>query len=489
MNNKTLKKNTISGLFFRFGERILAQLVSTIVTIILARILLPEEYGIISLVTIFITICNVFVSEGLSSSLIQKKDSDELDFSTIFWVGILLSIALYFLVFFASPILANFYNNQIITPVLRVMAIRIPLAAFNSVQSAYVSKKFLFRKFFFATLIGTISSGAIGIIMAYCGFGVWSLVAQYLSNSFIDTCFLFAIIKWRPKFLFSSTRLKSLFSFGWKVLVSGLIGELYEELRSLLIAKVYSTADLSFYTKGRQFPKLIGNNISTTVSTVMFPAFSEKQNDLIDFKKAVRRAMRTACYLLCPMMIGFASVGDSFVRLILTEKWAPCIPFLEIFCLMFIFKPIKNIHKASLKAKKQSGLDLIANVIEKVIGITFVLVFLRVGTIWLAWTALLTYIIAVIVVGVFNGKNINYTLKEQIIDTVPYFLIAALSCIPAFLLNYVNINLIVKLFMQVLSTAFLYVSISLIFKLEVFIYIKQTINSYLGRNKTKTIII
>ena len=173
----------------------------------------------------------------------------------------------------------------------------------------FVSKNFLFRKFFFATLIGTIISGIVGILMAYNGFGVWSLVFQYLTNSLIDTIFLFALIKWRPKFIFSWTRFRELFSFGWKVLLSGLIGEFYEEMRSLLIAKVYSTSDLSFYSKGRQFPKLIGDNVSVTISTVMFPAFSQKQTDLSELKKAVRRAMKTACFILCPMMIGFLSIS------------------------------------------------------------------------------------------------------------------------------------------------------------------------------------
>ena len=478
MDNKTLKKKTISGLFFRFGERILAQLVSTIVAIVLARILLPEQYGIISLVTIFITICNVFVTEGLSSSLIRKKDADELDFSTIFWVGIVLSTILYSGIFFVAPLISTFYHNSLITPVLRIMALRIPLASFNSVQSAFVSKNFLFRKFFFATLIGTIISGIVGILMAYNGFGVWSLVFQYLTNSLIDTIFLFALIKWRPKFIFSWTRFRELFSFGWKVLLSGLIGEFYEEMRSLLIAKVYSTSDLSFYSKGRQFPKLIGDNVSVTISTVMFPAFSQKQTDLSELKKAVRRAMKTACFILCPMMIGFAAIGDSFVRLVLTDKWADCVPFLEVFCLMFIFKPIKNIHKASLKSLKKSGLDLIANIIEKSIGITFVIIFLKIGTIWLAWTALFTYVIAVILVGIFNGKTIHYTFFEQISDTVPYFLIAAFSCLPAFSLNSVEMNLTVKIIFQVLSGVLLYIVSSSLLHLEIFDYIKKTIASY-----------
>lgn len=483
MEEKSLRNKTISGLFFRFGERIFAQLISTVVTIILARILLPEDYGIVSLVTIFITICNVFVTEGLSSSLIQKKDSDELDFSTIFWVGLVMSGVLYGVIFLVSPVVADFYNNDLIIPVLRIMGLRIPLAAFNSVQSAFVSKHFLFKKFFWATLVGTIISGVVGIALAYLGFGVWALVAQYLTNAFIDTIALFIVVRWWPKCIFSFERFKKLFSFGWKVLLSGLVGELYEELRSLLIAKVYSTSDLSFYTKGRQFPKLIGNNVSSTIATVMFPAFSQKQDDVEALKSAVRRSMKTACYILCPMMIGFAAIGDSFVRLVLTEKWLSCVPFLEIFCIMYIFKPIKNIHKASLKARKKSGLDLIANIIEKVVGISFIFIFLKIGTIWLAWSALFTYILAVIIVGVFNGINIRYSFKEQLFDTIPYFVIAAVACLPAFFVNFTNWNLFVKIIVQISSGVIIYFGVSILFRLEVFSYIRHSAKGLLRKKQ------
>lgn len=211
---QTLKNKTISGLFWRFGERITAQIISFVVSVVLARILLPEQYGIVAIVTIFINLANVFVTSGLGTSLVQKKDADELDFSTMFWASIALSLVLYAIIFIISPIVAKIYNNELLTIVLRVMGLKIPIAAINSIQQAYVQRKMIFKKFFFSTIIGTIISAFVGIGMALKGCGVWALVGQYLTNSVIDTCVLWITVKWKPHFMFSRQRFKTLFSYG-----------------------------------------------------------------------------------------------------------------------------------------------------------------------------------------------------------------------------------------------------------------------------------
>lgn len=483
-STEKLQKAAVSGMVFRFAERILAQLVSTVVTIILARILLPEDYGVVSLVTIFITICNVFVSRGLCSALVQKKNADQLDFSTIFWAGFALSLCLYGAVFFAAPLIADFYDNPLITPVLRVMALKLPIAAFNSVQSAYVSKNFLFKKFFFATLIGTVTSGVVGIAMAVHGFGVWALAAQYLINSAMDTFFLFVTVKWRPHLLFSLQRFKALFDFGWKVLISALINVLYDELRSLLIGKVHSTADLSYFTKGKSFPQLIGNNVSESIASVMFPVFSHCQDDMTLLKNANRRAVKVSCYILCPLLIGFAAVAETFVRLVLTDKWLPSVPFLQVFSLMFLFKPITNINIATMKALKRSDLVLYGMIADKAVGVVLVLLFFRKQPIYLAWSALLSYFIGMIINSKLSGRLIRYRFKERIADTIPFALLALAACLPAWFLNALSINLAVKLALQVLLAAGVYLGASAAFKLPEYRYILQTGKKMLsGRGK------
>lgn len=480
---KDLRKASINGLVFRFMERILAQLVSTLVTIVLARILLPEDYGVVSLLTIFITLCNVLVSDGLSSALIQKEKPDTNDYSTIFWASIFFSIVLYLICFLAAPFIADFYDNTLITNVLRVMALRIPLAAFNSVQGAYVSKKFLFKKFFYATLIGTIASGFVGIFLAYRGFGPWALVAQYLTNSFMDTFCMLLMIDWHPTFYFSWKSFCEMFSFGWKVCVSELINEGYEELRSLVIGKEYSTADLSFYTRGKNFPQLIGNNITTTITNVMFPVFSEVQRDVDKLKNMVRRSINVGCFLLCPMMIGFGAISESFVRLVLTDKWLPCVPFMQIFSIMFIFKPIKNINKSSLKALKRSDLDLNINVAEKVIGVIFIFLLLRCGTLLIAVSALITYIIGSILYAIFNGRSIKYSFKEQIEDILPSLFLAVISCTPAYFMNRIEMNLFVMLVLQVIVSASIYILLAKMVKMKSYVYLVQLIAEKRARRR------
>ena len=236
----------VSGMIWRFGEKITAQLVSFAVSIVLARLLMPDDYGIVAIVNVFIAIAEIFVTSGFGTSLIQKKDADDIDFSSVFWCNLIFSIMLYMALFFFASIIANFYNMPLIAPVLRVFGLRLPIAAINSIQNAYVSRNMDFKKFFWATLIGTIVSAALGITMAYMGFGVWALIAQYLSNSIIDTIVLFIIIKWRPLFVFSTERVKPLISYGWKILATDLIGTIFNQLNSFIIGKKYSSIDLAY---------------------------------------------------------------------------------------------------------------------------------------------------------------------------------------------------------------------------------------------------
>lgn len=252
MNTNNSGNKIVTGMIWRFGEKITAQAVSFIVSIILARLLMPEDYGVVAIVNVFIAIAEIFVTSGLGTSLIQKKDADDLDFSTVFWCNLVLSSFLYIIVFVLAPMIARFYSMPLLTPVLRIFSLRLPISAVNSIQNAYVSRKMDFRKFFFATLIGTVVSAIVGIVMAYNGFGVWALIAQYLTNSIIDTIVLFTIINWHPRFEFSSYRAKPLISYGWKILATDFIGTVFNQLNSFIIGKEYTSADLAYYTQGKK---------------------------------------------------------------------------------------------------------------------------------------------------------------------------------------------------------------------------------------------
>lgn len=325
------------NLIWRFLERSGAQLVSFIVSIVLARILLPEDYGLIALVTVFTTILQVFVDSGLGTALIQKHNADDLDFSSVFYFNFAVCILLYIGMFVASPFIASFYENDSLTPIIRVISLTIVISGVKGIQQSYVSRNMLFKRFFFATLGGTIFSAFLGIWMAYMGYGVWALVAQQLSNTTIDTLILWITVKWRPKKMFSWTRLKGLLSFGWKMLVSSLLETTYQDLRSLIIGKMYSSSDLAYYNRGRQFPSLIVTNINSSIDSVLLPTMANVQDDRTVVKMMTRRSIKISTYIMAPMMVGLACCSESLVRLLLTDKWIECVPYVRIFCITYMF--------------------------------------------------------------------------------------------------------------------------------------------------------
>lgn len=319
------KQKVAGGLFWSYGERIMAQLVSLVVSIVLARLLDPENYGVISIVMIFITFCDAIVSGGFGNAIVQKKDADELDVNTMLCCSVAISFFLYVIIFFAAPFIAEFYEMDIIRPILRVLGLRLLISGVNSIQRAWIQKRMLFKRFFISTSFGTIISAIVGISMAYVGMGAWSLVAQYLTNSFIDTTVLFIINDWKPRLQFSWARAKQMLSYGWKVLVTTVVYTIEGDLRSLIIGKKFGSADLAYYDQGKKFPNLLVTNINTSISNVMFPVLSECQNDPIRLKQMCRRAVRMGIYLLSPLLIGLVGIADTFVVTILSVKWAPCI--------------------------------------------------------------------------------------------------------------------------------------------------------------------
>lgn len=455
-----LSQKTISGIAWKLGERIGAQFVSLIVSIVLARLLLPEEYGIIALVSVAITLLNVFVTNGFGAALIQKKEADQLDFSTIFYAGIVLSLFLYVFLFFISEPIATFYNNQQITWVLRIMGLRLPIAAINSVQQAYVAKKMDFKKFFFATLIGTIVSGVLGIIMAYNGYGVWSLVVQYLTNVVIDTIVLFIVVKWRPSWSFSFERLKGLLSYGWKLLISGLLDTGYNQLRSLVIGKKYSAEDLAYYEKGNQFPSIIAINVNASISSVLFAAMSKIQDDKKKIKSATRLSIRVCSYFIIPCMVGLACVAEPFVTIVLTEKWLPVVPYLQIMCFVYAFWPIHVANLESLKAMGRSDLFLILEVIKKFFGIAVLLLTMWYGVFWIAIGMAITTIFSAIVNAFPNSKILGYSYKEQFFDIAPNILIGCIMGVAVYFENFILLNNYLLLLIQILSGIVIYLLLS-----------------------------
>lgn len=475
------RNGVIANFFWRFAERCGAQGVSFIVSIILARLLAPEVYGTIALVTVFTTILNVFVNSGLGSALIQKKDADDLDFSTVFFFNVAMCAVLYLGMFFAAPLIAKFYNDAELTPVIRVLSLTLVISGVKNVQQAYVSRTMQFKRFFFATLGGTIGAAIIGVFMAYYGFGVWALVVQQIFNATVDTIILWLTVRWRPKRMFSLFRLKGLFSYGWKLLVSALLETVYTDLRQLLIGKVYTTADLAQYNRGNQFPNLVVSNINTSIDSVLLPTMSRAQSNPAEVKSMTRRALKTSTYIMAPLMMGLAFIGEPIVRLILTEKWLPCVPFMQIFCITYMFYPVHTANLNAVKAMGRSDLFLKLEIIKKVVGLILLAITVPIGVMAMTYSLLVSSLTSQIINSWPNKKLLSYSYSEQIKDILPGILLAVVMGCCVYPIQWIGLPDAVTLLIQVPLGAAIYVGGSILLKLESFQYLWGMVKPMLMR--------
>lgn len=479
MEENSLKKKTIGGFIWRFAERCGAQGVQFVVSIILARLLAPEDFGVVSLVLVFVNILNVFVDSGMGNALIQKKNSDELDFSSVFYFNIVMCATLYLIMFFCAPLIANFYEKPELVALVRVVSLTLVISGVKSIQHAYVARNMLFKRFFFATLGGTIFSAFLGILLAYRGAGSWAIVAQQLSNYTIDTIILWLTTKWRPKFMFSFKRLKSLFSFGWKLLVSGLIDTGYNQLRSLIIGKVYSASDLAYFNKANSFPGMIITNVNSSIDGVLLPSMSKVQDSKDDLKAITRRAMKTSVYIMAPLLFGLIACGKAFISILLTDKWLPSYPYMAIFCITYIFYPINTANLNAIKAMGRSDLFLKLEIIKKTVGLIVVLITYRISVMAMAYSLIFISLFTQILNSLPNKKLMKYSYFEQMKDLIPSVLLAGIMCVAVYSINFLNLNNWLTIIIQIPLGAVIYIGLSAILKLEPFMYCLDLLKSFL----------
>ena len=484
------KQKVAGSLFWSYGERVMAQLVSLIVSIVLARLLEPDHYGIISIVMIFITLCDAIVAGGFGNSIIQKRNADELDVNTILWCSILTSILLYIIVFITAPYIAQFYQMAIICPVLRVLGLRLLISGVNSIQRAWIQKRMLFKRFFISTLFGTLISAIVGIVMAYKGLGVWSLVAQYLVNSFIDTVVLFLTNDWRPKMQFSWIRAKELLSYGWKVLLTTVVYTIENDIRSLIIGKKFSAADLAYYDQGKKFPNLIVTNINTTIGNVMFPVLSNHQNDLKRVKGVCRRTIRTSTYLLAPLLIGLIAVAEIFIKGILSEKWTPCIPYLRVLTIIYLVRPLTTTCQQTIMALGRSDITLKIIVSINIADICLLLIAVLgfESVLLIACGALAAECLGCCLFMYYTKKYIGYRYREQLDDIGPSLVLAIIMGIVVNILGKISINNLLLLIIQIIVGAVFYIGLSAILHFEPLMYLVKMVEERIKSHKVKKIV-
>ena len=484
-SNDEIKSKVIKGLFWKFLERFGTQAVHFVITILLARILMPKDYGVIALISVFIAIANVFVSSGFNTALIQKRDADELDFSSVFYFSLIVALFIYVVLFFVSPLIAGFYKEPLLVQVIRVLAITLFFGAVNSIQNAVVSKRMEFKRYFYSSSAGIIASGAAGIVLAYMGFGVWALVFSQLVNSFSVTLVLWFTVRWRPKLMFSFKRLKSLFSFGYKLLLSSLIDTIFNNIYPLIIGRIYSKETLGYYNKGDQFPNLIVTNINGSISSVMLPALSEQQKDKERLKSMVRRSIVTSSFILFPVLFGLAATAEPVVKILLTDKWLPCVPYMQILCVSYAFWPIHIANLQAINAVGRSDIYLILEILKKAITVISLCVSIPFGVMVMVALKPVTSIIGTFINAYPNKKLLGYSIREQWADIAPYFLSAIFMSIAVYSIRFLKLSVWPMMIIQVAAGIVIYFSIAFLFKFECLQYLLVTIKGALGRRSKK----
>jgi len=485
----SFKSSVITSLIWKFLERIGTQGVQFVVAIVLARLLSPADFGLIALVTVFIALANVFVQSGLNTALVQKKDADNLDFSTVFYSCLALASLLYAGLFFGAPLIAKFYNNQTeLIPVIRVLGLMLPLGALNAIQEAFVARNMMFKKLFYRSVGAIIPAGCIGVFCALMGCGIWSLVAQQLSNSLLICVIMWFTVKWRPQLAFSIARWKSLFSFGWKLLCSALLDTCFRNLENLIIGKMFTPAALGFYNRGNQFPNIIISNVNASIQSVLLPSLSSVQDDRIRLKSLARRSIKTSGFLILPLMAGLAAIAEPLTLAVLGEKWLPAVPFIQICCFSYAFWPIHTTNLSAINAVGRSDVFLKLEIIKKCYSLVILILMIYAfrSPIGIAMGAAITAPIGSFVNAYPNKKLLNYSFGEQMKDFLPSFVLAvvmgaAVYFMSGILTDEFSMQPVLQLFVLMAFGGLIYLGLAKLFRLESLDYLAATLKEY--RNK------
>ena len=478
------KQSVITNFIWRLMERGGTYVMNFIVSIVLARLLDPSLYGTVALVTAITTILQVFVDSGMANSLIQKKDTDDLDYSSVFYFNLGFCLLLYAGLFFAAPFIGRIYRNLELVPVVRVLGLTIVVSGVKNVQQAYVAKTMQFRRFFFATLGGTVFSAVVGITLAYLGYGVWALVFQQLLNVTVNTAILWLTVGWKPKRMFSWKRLGGLISYGWKLLVSQLLDTAYLKLYQFIIGLRYSTADLAFYNRGDQFPNLIMENTSASLDSVLLPVLSSEQDDRVRVREMTRRAVKVSTFVLMPLMAGLAACAEPLVRFLLTEKWLPCVPYMQLFCLNYAFWPVHTANLNAIKAVGRSDVFLKLEIIKKVLETGILLVTMRYGVMAITLGLLASGFASIVINAWPNRRLLELPLSRQLLDVLPALLLSLGMAAAIWPVTLLGVHDVVKLLIMVPAGVLLYVGVSALLKLDSFTYVLEIAKRLLRRGKT-----
>ncbi len=477
------KRTVIANMLWRFAERCGAQGVSFMVSLILARLLLPEMYGVVALITVFTAALNLFVDSGLKNALIQKKNADQLDFSTVFYCNVALGIVLYLGMLLAAPLIAQFYQRPELTSYIRVLSLTLVLGGVNGVQTAVVSKRMQFRKYFYATLSGTMASAIIGVAMAAMGFGVWALIAQRLVNQAVDTIVLWVTVRWYPTREFSLTRLKPMFGYGSKILCSSLLDSLTANLSGLLIGKLYSADSLAYYDKGKSVPFFVIQNIQTAVQSVLFPVLAEEQDQVKRVRRILQQSIQVSAYCIIPCMVGIGVCARPLIRVLFTEKWISMTPFLQLWCFVCAFYLLHTANLQVIQALGHSGLYLRLEVIKQALSLAAMALAIPFGVLAMMQVMCIVTALSLYINARPNHRLIGYGFWAQMRDLTPILLLNLLMGVLVYLVGQLPFGDVPILLVQGAVGIGVYAVGSCMLRLEIARYLWDTIRDLIAHKQ------
>ena len=480
-NKESLKQQTVSGLFWVFCQKGVGQFVSFAISVVLARLLMPEEFGVVALAGMFTVLLGIFIDCGMGTALIQKKDVDDLDYNTLFWAQTAFATIVYIIIFILAPWFALVFHTPQLTSVIRVSAILMPISTLGGLQNVIITRRMDFKVYFYRTLIASILSGIIGISLAYCGWGVWALVTQHLASSVISMITVFAQVRWLPRFVFSMERFKTLFSVGIKFMLSGVIGTAFGQLKGYIIGLKYTATDLAYYNRGESVPGIITQNIDASINGVLFPVFAKLQDDRMAVKQAVRRSIKTSSYLIFPMVAGLAAIADHLVIILYTEKWAACIPFMQVFCISECFTIINTANMQVLRGIGEVNTLLKLEIYKKPVMVAILVITMFISPLAIAIGMCIYGIYTMVINALPNRKFILYHIKEQLWDISENAILAFVMAICVYLIGRININLYVLVATQVITGVLLYIGFSILFHIESWEYVKVNAKEYISK--------
>ncbi|MFW6015502.1 MAG: MOP flippase family protein [bacterium] len=464
-----LRNKTINSVVWSAYEKFGSQFIAFIISVMLARQLSPEIFGLIAMLNIFLAVGQQFVDSGFGSALIQRKNTTEEHYSSVFYFNIILGFIIAIILWLSAPLIASFFEQEILTSLTRVLSIKFIILPFGLIQMNLLMKDLDFKARTKVNIASTTLSGTIGIVMAYTGFGVWSLVVKMIAKDIFNSVFLWNFNNWRPSKTFSFKAIKELFSFGSKMFASGFLNVIFTNIYQLIIGKIFSPVILGYYTKARTIEQMPTRNISAIVSSVTFSSFSKIQDDRLRLKKGIKVSVNFLMYINFPLMIGLAVVARPFVIVLLTEKWLPIVPYIQILCLSGILFPLQVMNLNLLKAKGRSDLFFRLEIFKKILTILNILIASRIGIIALIWGQVVVSYIAYYINAYFTGKFINYSIVDQLKDIFPYLLQAVFMGLVVYSIGFISFfSTFILLVVQVFVGVIIYLLISYIFRVTVF---------------------